>query len=306
MKQIILSIKGGGIRGIIPCCHLVELERQTGKPAREVISGIGGCSTGALLTAVVAAGVPATAALDVYLKRGNEVFAPVNSWSRQAQLFGTGHRFDNRVLHQVVADTLGSQAGMLINDAPLPLVIMAGDQMGNPVYFTQDRATNASAAGRAPLVDAAVASACATTYHKPWKLPGYGYYSDGGTVSLSDPVYETIVELCSGDKMYGAIAPDPQTLQVVSLGTGFYAPPVMPDPPDSLLANISWVTSSLVGSSKTLAVQAADRQWPGLVKSIDVPLWADVDEADVESIPQLLELGRAEAKKIDWLQILKG
>ena len=75
MKRI-FSIKGGGIRGIIPCCHLVELERQTGKLTRNVIDFVGGTSTGALLTASIVAGVPAAAALKVYTQQGPRCSAP--------------------------------------------------------------------------------------------------------------------------------------------------------------------------------------------------------------------------------------
>ena len=61
-----LSINGGGIRGIIPCSVLVALEQQTGKLTREIFSYVAGTSTGALLAAGVAAGVPASELLTVY------------------------------------------------------------------------------------------------------------------------------------------------------------------------------------------------------------------------------------------------
>jgi patatin-like phospholipase/acyl hydrolase len=54
----ILSIRGGGIRGIIPCCCLIELEKQMGGLTRDHIDMCAGTSTGALLTAAVAAGIP--------------------------------------------------------------------------------------------------------------------------------------------------------------------------------------------------------------------------------------------------------
>ena len=302
MKRIV-SIRGGGIRGIIPCCHLVELEKQTNQLTRDVIDFVGGTSTGALLTACVVAGVEAQAALEVYTQTGAKVFSPTNSVEREAKLVATGHKFDNQVLHQVVLETLGGST-MTMNDSPIGVMITAGDQMGMPWYFVKDAPTNAQTTGKAPLVDAAVASACATTYHAPWLIPGFGYFADGGTVSLADPVYETMVEALDGPgKCYGVI--DPADALVVSLGTGYYRPPAMPAPPDGLLAEISWVTSSLVSSSETIALEAANRQWPNLVIPFDSALWADVDEADVSAIPQLLALGQADAAKVDWKAILK-
>jgi patatin-like phospholipase/acyl hydrolase len=56
-----LSIRGGGIRGIIPCCCLIKLEEQLGGVTRDHIDFCAGTSTGALLTAAIADGVPAAA-----------------------------------------------------------------------------------------------------------------------------------------------------------------------------------------------------------------------------------------------------
>ncbi|MGO4879892.1 MAG: patatin-like phospholipase family protein [Bryobacteraceae bacterium] len=302
MKRIV-SIKGGGIRGIIPCCHLVELERQTGALARDVFDFAGGTSTGALLTACIVAGVPASAALEVYTSQGPKIFSPTNTVARDAMMVATGHQFDNKVLHQVVSDTLGGSA-MTMNDSPIGVMITAGDQMGMPWYFVKDAPTNAQTTGKAPLIDAAVASACATTYHAPWLIPGFGYFADGGTVSLADPVYQTMAEALNGpNDCYGSI--DPGDALVVSLGTGYYIPATMPAPPSGLIPAISWVTSSLVSSGETIALQAANRQWPGLVTAFDSELWADIDEADVSAIARLLALGQADAAKVDWKTVLE-
>jgi patatin-like phospholipase/acyl hydrolase len=302
MKRIV-SIKGGGIRGIIPCCHLIELERQTGELARNVIDFAGGTSTGALLTACVVAGVPATAALAVYTQMGPKIFSPTNEVERDAKLVLSGNRFDNKVLYNVVSDTLGD-AKLTMNDSPIGVMITAGDQMGMPWYFVKDAPTNAQTTGKAPLIDSAVASSCATTYQAPWLIPGFGYFADGGTVSLADPVYQTMAEALNGpNRCYGSI--DPKDALVISLGTGYFNPAKIPAPPSGLIAEVSWVTSSLVSSSQTLALHAANRQWPGLVTAFDSELWADVDEADTTAIPQLVALGQADAAKVDWKKTLQ-
>lgn len=302
MKHI-LSITGGGIRGIIPCCALIALEEQSGKLTREIFEFVGGTSTGALLAACVAAGVPAKAALSVYTEQGPKVFSPTSQVLRYANLIAKGRMFDNRTLHDVVVATLGAQAPMRINDSPIGIMITAGDQLGDCWYFVRDAPTNARTTGRASLADAATASACATTYHAPWLVPGFGYYADGGTVSLADPIYQTMVEAFAGSKCYGSI--DPADARVISLGTGFYQPPSMPSPPAGVLAEVSWVTSSLVGSSETLAQQAAERQWPGLIQALNPSLPESIDEADVSAIPMLLEIGQKAAAQMDWEEILR-
>ena len=301
MKDLLLSIQGGGIRGIIPCLALAALEQQTGKLTREIFDWVGGTSTGALLAATVAAGIPASESLKVYVEHGPEIFHPLPDWQRKLCLIEYGRQFDNAVLNRVVKGTLGDEAAMQINDSPVNLMIVAGNMRGDPCYFVKDTPANKQITGKAFLLDAAVASACATTYHDPWLISGFGHFADGGCVSLADPVYELCVEAFAGPMCYGDI--DPAGARVISLGTGFYRPMAMPMPPDNLLENIKWVTGSLVGSSKTLAVQAVMRHWPGIL-SVYNPAIPDIDEAAVDQIPALLEIGRQQAAQMDWLKIL--
>jgi hypothetical protein len=117
-------------------------------------------------------------------------------------------------------------------------------------------------------------------------------------------VYQTCVEAFTGHECYGSI--DPAGARVISLGTGYYKPLNQPNPPGSLLDRISWVTSALVGTSKTIAAQSVDRHWPGVLKILNPEIPSDIDEADVSAIPLLLKIGQEEAAKIDWRSVLEG
>lgn len=298
----LLSIEGGGIRGIIPCMALVALEQQTGKLTRDIFDWVGGTSTGALLAATIAAGVPAAKSLGIYTGSGPSIFHPTNTAERKIELIFRGRQFNNRVLYDAVVSALGANAAMRINDSPIGIMVVAGDMNGDPWYFVKDQLAGlGKKTGAAFLVDAAVASACATTYHDPWLVRGMGYFADGGCVSLADPVYELCREAFAGVECYGDI--DPADARVISLGTGFHRPDTMPAPPNDLLANITWVTGSLVGSSKTLAVAAVMGRWPGVL-SVFNPAIAAIDEAAVDQIPALLEIGRKQAAEMDWKKIL--
>src|ERR1700710_2167569 len=86
-KCRILSISGGGSRGIIPALVLVRLEQITGRHATELFDLFIGTSTGAMITSVLnipkggdgddGKKVPKYGAkdlLDVYIKEGPIVF----------------------------------------------------------------------------------------------------------------------------------------------------------------------------------------------------------------------------------------
>jgi patatin-like phospholipase/acyl hydrolase len=81
-KLRILSIDGGGIRGIIPAVLLAELEHRTGKHIAELFDLIAGTSTGGVLATLRTKpgtdGAPqyaATEIIDFYLRKGPIIFS---------------------------------------------------------------------------------------------------------------------------------------------------------------------------------------------------------------------------------------
>src|SRR5580698_9817282 len=122
--KYVLSIRGGGIRGIIPCCCLIALEEQLGGLTRDHIQYCAGTSTGALLTAAIAAGVPATQILTVYTERSKEIFTPTGVID-DVKLVATGYRYDPKHLHDVMVSVLAANAAWVVNNAPLPIMISA-------------------------------------------------------------------------------------------------------------------------------------------------------------------------------------
>lgn len=65
-KPMVLSIDGGGMRGIIPLAMLVHLEQATGKPAYEIFDMVAGTSTGAIIAAGLALKMTALEILFLY------------------------------------------------------------------------------------------------------------------------------------------------------------------------------------------------------------------------------------------------
>ena len=74
-KYRILSIDGGGIRGIIPVVLLERLGAAAGAPAwLESVDLIAGTSTGGLIALALAAGKSLTEIRDIYTARGADIF----------------------------------------------------------------------------------------------------------------------------------------------------------------------------------------------------------------------------------------
>lgn len=74
MKRI-LSIDGGGIRGLIPALLLASLEAATGKACRDQFDMLAGTSTGAIVAVGLLAWMKAQDLVDLYVDHGAEIFS---------------------------------------------------------------------------------------------------------------------------------------------------------------------------------------------------------------------------------------
>jgi patatin-like phospholipase/acyl hydrolase len=293
-----LSIHGGGIRGIIPCAVLASLEQQTGKLTRELFSYVAGTSTGALLAAGVAAGIPASQMLTVYSTQSKQIFTPTGAIA-DIKRVADGYMYDPANLRKVLTALFGAAASWTMNDCPIGVCIPATAMNGHDWYFVRDGARNAKTTGAVKLIDAAVASASAPTYFNHWPLTVDGQalaFFDGGSGGLANPSYQTCVEMFEFDTFA------PANTRMVSLGTGYY--PGSNTPPKGLLATVTWATDTLVDTSEDWVDRAVERQWPGVKQKFDWLLPSDISMDDVSSIPALVIAGRSAAASMDWHQIL--
>ena len=194
----VLSIRGGGIRGIIPCCCLIKLETQLGGLTRDHIDYCAGTSTGALLTAAVAAGIPASQLLTVYTERSKDIFTPTGIAADGKRII-QGFMYDPKNLHDVLVGVFGAAASWTMNDSPIGVMISATAMDGHNWFFVKDNAKNNQTTGVVKLIDAAVASACAPTYFDHWPIAGIQgqqtlNFFDGGAGGTANPASQACVE----------------------------------------------------------------------------------------------------------------
>jgi patatin-like phospholipase/acyl hydrolase len=297
MKKI-LSIDGGGIRGIIPACTLVALEQQVGKPVRECFDFVAGTSTGALIAAAAAAGIPATQILQIYTARSGEIFTPAKIVADARRLID-GYMYNPANIQKVLVSEFGAAANWVLNDSPIRLLLTSKGIDTHPWYFVQDNPKNSGVTGKLGLIDCAVASASAPTYFSPWTIHIGGVATvlvDGGAGVTGNPVYQACVEAFDYDTFV------PAETKVVSLGTGFFPPGNAV--PKGLLSWREWSVGALLDAPEDQQPEIVNRTWPGLMQRFDWQLPEAIDMADTGKIGDLVQIGQKAAAAMDWNMIL--
>jgi hypothetical protein len=278
---------------------LIELESQLGGLTRDHIDYCAGTSTGALIAAAVAAGLPATEILGVYTKRSKEIFTPTGVIA-EAKRIAEGYMYDPKHLEKVLVSEFGAAASWVMNDCPIGVMIAATAMNGHNWFFVKDTPKNCKTTGGVKLIDAAVASACAPTYFNYWTIAGIEgktmQFFDGGTGGTANPAYQACVEAYVYD------AYDPADTKVISLGTGFY--PQSDKPPKGIVGTIGWATSTLVDTSGDWVDDAVNLKWPGVMTTINPELPSDISEDDIGAISTLVQVGQELAGTMDWKQLL--
>lgn len=197
-KKMVLSCDGGGIRGIIIAKCLEKLEQLENKRCNEIFSLMAGTSTGAIIAGALARGMPAKELVELYLKRGKEIFKNTPClltrwWKWKYVKTGVKDIFD-----QIFGDTT-------LEDLPVDILISAKDTVRGETMFFEKHKTF----GKMLLKEAVEASMSAPTYFAP-----NGRYIDGGVGSFNNPCYQAAVEAVHYLN-YPA-----QNIRILSFGTG--------------------------------------------------------------------------------------
>ncbi|CAL9234281.1 unnamed protein product [Arabidopsis halleri] len=241
----ILSIDGGGIRGIIPATILSflesELQKLDGEGARlaDYFDVIAGTSTGGLVTAMLTApnkeGRPLFAAneiKDFYLEHCPKIFPQDQfpfSTAKNLVKSLTGPKYDGHYLHQLIKEKLGDTR---LDQTLTNVVIPSFDikHLQPTIFTTYEVKTN-------PLKNALLADISISTSAAPTYLPAHHFQTqdsagnvkefnliDGG-VAANNPallaIGEVTKEITKGKTDFFPIkANDYGRFHVLSLGTG--------------------------------------------------------------------------------------
>ena len=92
-KFRILALDGGGIRGVVTARILEEVQELVGQPLNEYFDLIAGTSTGAIVAAGLAIGKTPKSLIEIYHKRGREIFKA--SWLRKKMALLHGSKYSS-------------------------------------------------------------------------------------------------------------------------------------------------------------------------------------------------------------------
>jgi predicted acylesterase/phospholipase RssA len=300
----ILSIDGGGVRGVIPAVAIAALERQTGTPARDQFDFVAGTSTGALVAGAVAAGIPGEQIVALYLDRAPEIFRKVPVLSTLARIV-SGRMYDVGRLHDLIRSELGEQAASWrLADVPVDILVTAkGLVDSHQWYFVKDcHGRNTCRTGALSLADCLTASAAAPTYFAPWVIPGLadrGPMIDGGTGVAGNPTYQACVEAFEYADGYR-----PDETVVVSLGTGHF---LRRGQPRWLYDWLGWLLAELLRSPGEQQTELVSRHYAAAAfYRIDVRLDRDYPLDGVSEMEALRRIGERLAARVSWAGILDG
>lgn len=215
----ILSIDGGGIRGIFPASILAGLEDRFLRQGSitDYFDLVAGTSTGGILALGLGASLKAQDLRDLYVDRGNEIFPPGGpGWIGQvvraikASKRVVRHTCDEVALEQMLGEILGDRA---FGSSRVRLCVPSFDGVHGEVYiFKTPHHPDFKLDWKEPMTKVALATSAAPTFFRPLRHRGYTLV-DGG-VWANNPIMIAVTEALTSFDVTR------EQVKVLSLGCG--------------------------------------------------------------------------------------
>ena len=211
----VLSIDGGGIRGIIPALVLAHLEQHAGKPCSEMFDLMVGTSTGGMLALGLSIGdgndkalFTAQQLVKLYEEHGGDIFEQ-SLWRK---VRSAGGILEEAYSHEALEATLNQYFGeRALSECRVPTMVTSYDiQHRRTVFLKSWHSDHSGLLSR----EAARATTAAPTYFEPANLEWAGSSHtliDGG-VFINSPSVSAYAE---ARKLF----PDDE-IAMLSIGTG--------------------------------------------------------------------------------------
>lgn len=220
--KIILSIDGGGMRGILTIQLLKKLEAIAGSPCYEWCDMVAGTSTGAIISSLILKKKNAKEIEKLYVKLVSRVFTKRNF---VANRYYNPPAFDKKNYRTLLKEIIGnSTLEDLCKETGVDCVLTSKDMSaGEETFFTcVNNDGNFIGTYKSVLLRGVMeATMSAPTYFSPFER-----FIDGGTTTFNNPVLAAVLEALeyTGKGKYKS-----DQLTVFSFGTGTTLRFITPD-----------------------------------------------------------------------------
>jgi len=207
----ILSIDGGGIRGVFPAHILQCVQERLGIDVFDYFDMIAGTSTGSIIAAGIACQKQPSEMVSLYQKHGADIFGQrKKSWWPSRIKQGVHSKYENNNLKTVLHDEFGDTK---LGDIKKPLLIPATDIGHGGVHVFKSSYSNSFTRDKNVAVKQAVLASCsAPAFFDPAKVDNY-LLADGG-VWANNPALAAVI-----DAQY-RLDVDMKDIRILSIGTG--------------------------------------------------------------------------------------
>lgn len=313
-NRVLLSIDGGGMRGIFTIQLLKKLEEVAGAPCYVWCDMVAGTSTGAIIAGLLLTKHTALEIEEKYIALVSKVFTKRNLL---ADRFLNPPKFDKvnyrKYVKEIVGDITLQEA---CQNSGIDCMFTSKDMTaGEETFFTCFKKPDSTYSGtyKEVLLRAVMeATMSAPTYFSPFER-----FIDGGTTTYNNPTLAAIMEAVQ----YSGNLYDSKKLTVFSFGTGttlrFIKPTATHDPagPDSKF----WLNYVMDETSKDASEMQIDILRSGLISglqlrryqvSFDSTMLLQIPNKDITDIhnikaDSLHELQDDELAEIDMADVTK-
>lgn len=212
----ILSLSGGGYRGLYSAVILAELEKEAGRPLARCFDLIAGTSVGGILALGLALEIPATKLVDLFALHGEEIFQ-----TQTGSIFGLlKAKYSTTSLQSLLRrpEIFGHRLlGCSQHRALVPAVNYSS---GQPVIFKTPHHVDFKTDWARPVTDIALATAAAPFYFRRHLLE-HNQYVDGGLFANAPG----LVALHEAEHFLSASCEDVHLLAIGTMSSRFTVDP---------------------------------------------------------------------------------
>ncbi|TDD94117.1 patatin-like phospholipase family protein [Flavobacterium cellulosilyticum] len=264
-KKIILSIDGGGMRGILTVQLLKKLEEIAGSPCYEWCDMVAGTSTGAIISGLILKRNDAKKIEEYYVSLVSRVFTKRNFLANR---YYNPPAFDKKNYRNLLKQIIGDDTlGELNQKSNLDCFFTSKDlSAGEETFFT---CVNINGVSNGTYKSVLLRSVLEATMSAPTYFSPFERFVDGGTTTYNNPAMTAVLEALTytGKDKYKA-----EEMVVLSFGTGTtlrFMDPLKTDSPKGLDA-LFWLNYVMEETSKDASEMQIDLLRSGLIKNLDL------------------------------------